>query len=311
MKNRGLTTTHRNRDTGLPVRLVASAAAIALVLGAAVPAWAAINNTATANGTPAGGTLVPPTDSESVDVIDASSSLTISKSVTSLTTTNGTDSNDPDAGDIITYSYTVTNTGNVTVNGVAPTDAGPTFDSNAASNTLSAFLPATANLAPGASQVFVATYTLTQADVDNAAGVANGVSNTASATGTPASGVLAPVTPSTATTTIPAAPDMTIVKTADATSLLGNVPVGHVITYTYTVTNTGNVTIANVAIGDVHNGTGTAPVPGGEVLATDNGTAGDSVDAAANGTWDTFGPGDVITFTATYTVTQTDVDTLQ
>jgi len=42
----------------------------------------------------------------------------------------------------------------------------------------------------------------------------------------------------------------------------------------------------------------------------DAGTAGDSTDAAMNGSWDVLAPGDVITFTGTYTVTQADVDSL-
>jgi len=45
-------------------------------------------------------------------------------------------------------------------------------------------------------------------------------------------------------------------------------------------------------------------------LLTDNGTAGDSTDAADDGSWDVLAPGDVITFTGTYVVTQADVDLL-
>jgi len=52
-------------------------------------------------------------------------------------------------------------------------------------------------------------------------------------------------------------------------------------------------------------------VPTSETLLTDNLPLADSIDAAADNSWDELGPGDVVTFTATYTVTQNDIDTLQ
>ena len=42
-----------------------------------------------------------------------------------------------------------------------------------------------------------------------------------------------------------------------------------------------------------------------------SGATGDSTDAAVNGSWDSLAPGDQVTFTANYTVTQNDIDTLQ
>jgi large repetitive protein len=106
-----------------------------------------------------------------------------------------------------------------------------------------------------------------------------------------------------------AAPSMSIVKTANPDL---NVTAGQVVTYTYTVTNTGNATLQNVSLADVHDGSGSPPVPGSETLLTDNGTLGDTTDAApADGVWSVLAPGDVITFTSTYTVTQQDVDTKQ
>lgn len=101
---------------------------------------------------------------------------------------------------------------------------------------------------------------------------------------------------------------MTVTKTADKTS---NVVAGEVITYTYTVTNDGNVTIKNISLADVHNAASPPPVPGSETL-TDNPPLGNSTDATPNdGVWTDLAPGDVITFTATYTVKQADVDNLQ
>ena len=90
----------------------------------------------------------------------------------------------------------------------------------------------------------------------------------------------------------------------------GPLTVGMVVTYSYLVRNTGNVTISAVTASDVHNGSGPLSAIAGEVINTDVAPLGDSTDAAANGSWDTLRPGDTIKFTATYTVTQTDIDTL-
>lgn len=105
------------------------------------------------------------------------------------------------------------------------------------------------------------------------------------------------------------APGLTVVKSA---STAGPVSVGNVITYTFQVTNTGNRTMTGIQVSDTFNGTGIAPVPRNEALLTDAAPAGDSTDVTANnGVWSTLAPGDVIRFTATYTVTQTDIDTRQ
>ncbi|MEL7189055.1 MAG: Ig-like domain-containing protein [Pseudomonadota bacterium] len=115
---------------------------------------------------------------------------------------------------------------------------------------------------------------------------------------------------STATATVDVASDprLEMIKEADDTEF---VTVGQVITYTYTVTNTGNVAINGVVVTDSHNGAGPAPVPGNEVLLTDAAPTGDSTDAGQNGTWDRLAPGDTVTFTAQYTVLQADIDNLQ
>ncbi|WP_159586537.1 DUF6923 family protein [Chelativorans xinjiangense] len=86
-------------------------------------------------------------------------------------------------GDTIRYRFTVTNTGNVPLADVVPEDAGPTFDGQAGGGDLSAFDPPSATLEPDEEMVFEATYVLTQADIDNGAGVEDGVENEATAIG--------------------------------------------------------------------------------------------------------------------------------
>ncbi|MDJ0613701.1 MAG: hypothetical protein QNJ29_08465 [Rhizobiaceae bacterium] len=247
-------------------------------------------------------------NSDSQIVVREIPAITLSKAAGTPTFAAGGNSLLTDGGDTITYSYTVQNTGNVPVSGVAISDVGPTFNGIAGTGTLSAFTPASAAIAVGATQVFTATYTLSQLDVDNAGGITDGVSNTASASGASAGGVPAVSNNSTAQTSIPRDAAISVTKTASDTL---NVPQGVTVTYTYRVTNTGNQTISNIALSDSHNGSGPPPVPTGENLLADNGVAGDSSDAVADGVWDNLAPGDIVEFTANYTVTQSDVDTLQ
>ena len=64
---------------------------------------------------------------------------------------------------------------------------------------------------------------------------------------------------------------------------------GEVITYTYTFENTGNTTMTDVSVSDVHGGTGT-------------------LGAITPANVATVAPGGTATFTADYTVTQADID---
>jgi Domain of unknown function DUF11 len=108
---------------------------------------------------------------------------------------------------------------------------------------------------------------------------------------------------------VPAAPALVVTKVATPDT---NVPAGTLVTYTYTVQNTGNQVVTNISLTDAHLGSGPGPVPLNETLTTDAGTANDSTDSTPNdGQWSTLAPGDVITLTATYTITQNDVDTKQ
>jgi hypothetical protein len=101
-------------------------------------------------------------------------------------------------------------------------------------------------------------------------------------------------------------PQLTLTKTA---APAGPKSVNNVVTYTFAVQNTGNVTLTNVVVTETaFNGYGTAPVPGSEVLFNDVAPLGDSTDGGVNGIWSTLGPGDTVRYTAPYTVVQSDID---
>jgi len=295
------------------------------VLAQVTPSLATIDNTATAVGTPPGGSSTNYNSAPIVQVPVAPpvASMTISKLASGPTTANGADNTIVDAGDTIIYTYTVKNTGNVTMSGVVPTDPGPTFNAIAGTGTLGAFSPLTATLAPNATQVFTATYTLSTLDVDRSAGIASAVSNTAGATGTTPASVVYTIPnagKATATTTIPAGPKLAITKSKSLadTNANGFADLGEIITYTYTVTNVGNVKMTNVFVKDMHGtpavqvGTGIL-VPGmtGEALTSDGPLAPGTVstDTTANdGIWATLQPGATVTFTWTHAVTQAEID---
>jgi uncharacterized repeat protein (TIGR01451 family) len=306
MNNHNLEAAHRRsrlllRDPKSRSRfLLTTAITTMFALSSVSASYAALSNTAQATGTPAAGTLTNPSDTVNLPVALKNPKYTTVKSVVSMTTSNGASASQTDGLDVITYQYVVDNTGNVTLSGVGLTDAGPTFNGNAATNALSAIALTSGDtngnnlLETTETWTYTATYVLAQADVDHTAGVSSGVSNSVVAVandpqGTPA--VQDTGTVLTATATIPAAPALTIDKTADTA---GPLSVGQVVNYTYLVTNTGNVTITGVGVTETaFNGTGT-PVP--------NPTTTGST---------TLAPGGTVTFTASYTVTQADIDTLQ
>jgi large repetitive protein len=297
-------------------RVGASTTALLVFVAQVTPALATIDNTATVNGTYGASAVTASSALVTVPVVVAAPALTVSKSAGLPTTSAGTDTTITDASDTITYTYTVKNTGNISLTAVAPTDSGPTFNSIAGTGTMSAFTPAPVALAPGATQVFTATYTLTALDTYRGAGIAGGVSNTASATGkTPANATVTPVTPSTATTTIAAGPKLVVNKTKvlDDTNgtVAGKAEVGEFIDYTYTVSNTGNVAIQNISITDLHEGANLAAGTVKNETLTTPGPMSGSVDTTSpvnNGIWTTIQPGATVTFTYHHLVTQAEVD---
>ncbi|WP_187977270.1 DUF11 domain-containing protein [Mycetocola sp. JXN-3] len=180
-------------------------------------------------------------------------------------------------GQKITYSFVVTNTGNKTVSTPVVTETA--FDGSGALALDCAGLPAV--LAPGAQGTCTATYELTQEDIDRGA-----TTNTARVSGIDPTG--STVVSADSTVRIPgvAAPSVALVKTADRAVVNA---AGDVVTYAFAVTNTGTVTLHDVAVADV--------LPGlSDVTYQWPGEAGILL------------PGQVVTATATYAATQADLD---
>lgn len=195
-------------------------------------------------------------------------------------------------GEIITYSITVTNTGNTTLSAVEITDN----DADAGSIT-----PATiASLAPGATAAVTASHTITQADLDagsfsnqanvEATGPNSQVVNDASddpdnATDNDANGDGEP--DDVTITLIDQIPSFTVSKATDPAADGAYDSIDEVINYTITIENTGNTTINNLVITDA------------------NADAGSIFPASIA----TLAPGATTTATAQHTITLADLNT--
>ncbi len=177
-------------------------------------------------------------------------------------------------GDTITYDFAVTNNGNVTLTDVTINDA------SAGLSAISCTGGPITSLAPGATVDCTATYTVTQADLD-----AGSVTNSSSASGTaPDSST---VTSGTSTVTVDAtqSPSLLIDKTTTTSTYSA---VGDTITYDFAVTNNGNVTLTDVTINDALAGLSAISCTGGPITS--------------------LAPGATVDCTATYAVTQADLD---
>ncbi|KJF43258.1 DUF7507 domain-containing protein [Draconibacterium sediminis] len=182
-------------------------------------------NTATVDATNPKGTNIENQDTEKVSALQ-SPSVSISKTASESTYNSVTD--------VITYTISVKNTGNVTLNDVEVVDA------------LIALDQTLAMLAPGDSSVFTGDYAITQSDID-----AGEVINAALATGVSPKKVnvydIAELT-----VVAEQNPSLNIAKTADKSSFS---VVGEIISYNLRVQNSGNVTLTAVQVEDPLTGT--------------------------------------------------------
>ena len=148
----------------------------------------------------------------------------------------------------MTYTFTVTNTGNVTLTGVGVTDA-PTAPAGGVTATCQSLTTppgtcsgATTSLVPGQTAIFSGTYTVTQADIDHGS-----IVDDATASGTPPyrnrghrhvehrHGHRGPVG------------FHRHRQVGVPTTVTG---AGQIVTYTFTVTNTSNVSLTDVGVTD-------------------------------------------------------------
>ena len=206
------------------------------------------------------GAVTSPPDTETVTAAQAASLRVEKSSATSSLSAPTT----------VTYSYLVTNTGNTTLSAISLSDDNDNDDVACPGTTL----------APAASMTCTATHTFTQAELDaNGSPTAGSgfVTNTVTASSNEA-----PVTTDTLSIPIVQTPALTIVKSASPSTYDH---VDQVISYSYLVTNTGNVTLS------------------GPFSVSDDKATDESCPATA-----TLAPLGSITCTATYTITQADLD---
>ncbi|WOC61341.1 hypothetical protein RI444_01365 [Paenarthrobacter sp. AT5] len=182
-------------------------------------------------------------------------------------------------GDVISYTFTAANNGNVALSGVVIDDP------LAGLSPLVYTWPGTpGTLLPGETVTATATYAITQADVD-----AGHVANSAVATGNPPTGPPLTTPPSGTDTPLTKAPALQFSKMADTSAIHKPAVVGDVITYTFTARNTGNVKLTDVTIDD--------PMAGLSPLVFNwPGNPGELF------------PGESVTAKATYAITQADID---
>ncbi|PUE43923.1 DUF11 domain-containing protein [Limnohabitans sp. Hippo3] len=233
------------------------------VTQAEIDAGVNIVNTATADSDQTG----PDTDDASVPVLQAPA-LAIDKAITGVTGGNGNGSVDA-VNDVIGYAVTVTNTGNQTLNQVTVNDP------------MTGLTISGVTLAPGASQTYQTSYTLTQNDLDTYGGGDGYIENTATADSLETASVS-----DTEAIELFVRSALSIDKRlVDITGGNNNTvadAVGDTLNYTVTVSNLGVLTLTNVSVVDPNSG--------------------------LNITGVTLAPGESQVYTTSYVLTQADLD---
>jgi uncharacterized repeat protein (TIGR01451 family) len=302
----GCTVGTYNATTGTPVLCTEGALDVGdtfsiTITGTAPDAAEQVTNSATLTGNDAQdpgctatSTTPPPCNStahSTTSVAAESATLSVVKSVTSKGPYNA-------AGETIDYSFVATNTGNVTMTDVTVSDApaltsGP--DCSGLTNPVDdCTTSSSTTLAPGQIATFTGSYTITQSDVDNGS-----VTDTPTVTGVPPGCKTACQTSSSGqsvTVPITQSPGLSVVKSVTSKGPYN--AAGETIDYSFVATDTGNETMTDVTVSDSPALT-SGPDCTGLTNPTDDCTTSSST---------TLAPGQIATFTGSYTITQSDVD---
>lgn len=200
--------------------------------------------------------------------------ITVTKTATPGWDTDAT----PAVGDVISYSFTITNSGNVNLTEVMLTDemmAGANGDFELTGDPIPLLVPGAVN-----TDAYSATYVLTQEDLDR-----GNIDNIATVTGTPPRGD--DVTgEDEASVPMLARPSIQLTKAADAEALGDPPAVDDIITYSFLIENTGNVPLTGITLDD----------PLVEGLDRTPATIPD------------LAPGEEVTVTVEYPITQDDIE---
>lgn len=234
-----------------------------VVTQAEINAGTPIVNIATADSEQTG----PDTDDASVTVEQAPD-IALDKAIEIITQGNGNTIADA-AGDVLNYTVTVFNRGNVTLTDVTITDV------------LTGLNIVGVTLAPGESKTYEASYVLTQQDLDTNGGGDGYIENTATADSAQTDAV-SDVEHILVRPRASLGLNKVFVGVTDGNDNGRVDAAGDVLHYTATVTNEGNITLTGVSVMD--------PATG------------------LNATGLTLAPGESAVYESTYTLTQTDVD---
>jgi uncharacterized repeat protein (TIGR01451 family) len=222
---------HTKQKAGWQRKLTSALLAGVFALVPIHAANALITDVVTANGF-SSGLPISATATENVDVADAAPGVSLAK----LATVNDGGDGSADPGDTITYTFTVKNTGNTTLQNIVVSDP-----------TATVIGTPIASLAPGATDTtsYTATHIITPADITASQYTNNASANAHSATGQDVTSTAS------VTTALNLVSSLTLQKSGVLN--LGNndkADAGDIITYSFLVTNTGPTVINNVKVSD-------------------------------------------------------------